>query len=122
MPKPFSLDLRKRIIASVESGVKLEKVAKTFKVCVATIERWIKLKQQTGSLEGKSGYQIGHSHKITNLEEFKKFVLENKNDSLETLAKKLGNVSDTTVGRAMKKIRFSKKKDLWLQREKRKNS
>lgn len=69
-------------------------------------------------MEIKSGYQKGHSHKITDLEKFKKFVLANKNDSLETLAQKIGSVSDTTVGRAMKKIEFSKKKDVWVQRTK----
>jgi transposase len=115
MSKPFSQDLRKRVVAAVESGTEPEKVAEIFQVHVTTVEKWIILKKETGSLEIKSGYQNGHSHKITDLEAFKKFVLANKNDSLEALAQKIGSVSDTTVGRAMKKIEFSKKKDIWIQ-------
>ena len=60
MSKPFSQDLRKRVVAAVESGTEPEKVAEIFQVHVTTVEKWIILKKETGSLEIKSGYQNGH--------------------------------------------------------------
>jgi len=115
MPIPLSLDLRKRVIAAIESGMNRDVAAKTYQVTKSVISKWCSLKAKTGSLAPKKGYQKGHSNKIVDLKEFKAFVLTNKNDSLEVLAKKYGSVSDTTVGRAMKKIGFTKKKDFWVQ-------
>ena len=116
MPIPLSLDLRKRVIAAIESGMSRDVAAETYQITESVISKWCSLKAKTGSLAPKKGYQKGHSNKIVNLEEFKAFVLANKNDSLEVLAQKYGSVSDTTIGRAMKKIGFSKKKDFWVQR------
>ncbi len=116
MAIPLSIDLRKRVIAAIELGLSRKEAAKTFQITESVISKWHSLKTKTGSLEAKKNYQKGHSHKITNEEEFKKFVLANRNDSLRALAEKHGSASDTTIGRAMKKIGFTKKKDIWVQR------
>ena len=110
MSKLLIEDLRIRVIALIESGKKIEEVVELFDISEITIKRWVKLKAKTGSVAASKGYQKGHSHKITDLKEFENFVLANKNDSLEVLAKKMGNISDTTIGRWMKKISFFKKK------------
>ncbi len=51
--KAYSIDLRERIIESVESGTPREDVAKTYLVSLPTIERYVRLKRETGKLEPK---------------------------------------------------------------------
>ena len=51
--KAYSLDLRERIIEAVESGTSREEVAKTYRVSMPTIERYVRLKRETGRLEAK---------------------------------------------------------------------
>lgn len=116
MSKIYSLDLREKVVQLVESGVSHTAAAKIFNISRLTIGSWIRLKRTTGLIKAKEGYQKGHSQKITDLEAFKQFAEQNKHDSLRTLEQKLGNMSDTTIGRAMKKIGYSKKKELWVQR------
>lgn len=110
MPKPYSVDLREKAIALVDSNKSIGEVASLLKLARNTVKSWIVLRERTGSLEPAHGYQKGHSHKIKDLDGFKEFVKQHDGDTLEEMAKKLGNVSDTTVGRMMKKVQFSRKK------------
>ena len=75
MPKPYSLDLREKAIALVDSNKAISEVAILLKLAINTIKSWIKLRKITGSLQPASGYQKGHSHRITDLEGFKEFGL-----------------------------------------------
>jgi transposase len=40
--KPYSKDLRLRVLSAVEAGKPREEVAKTFSVSMPTIKRWLK--------------------------------------------------------------------------------
>ncbi len=51
--KPYSKDLRIRVLAAVDRGVPREEVAKTFSVSVPTIKRWLKRRRETGDVEAK---------------------------------------------------------------------
>ena len=48
--KPYSEDLRWRVVSAVASGMPREDVAWRFAVSVPTITRWLRLKRQTGGL------------------------------------------------------------------------
>jgi len=48
--KPYSEDLRWRVVSAVASGMAREDVAWRFAVSVPTIERWLRLKRETGGL------------------------------------------------------------------------
>jgi len=48
--KAYSLDLRTRVLAAVEAGTPLVGVAERFAVGVATVRRWVRLQETTGSL------------------------------------------------------------------------
>jgi len=61
----YSIDLRERVIEAVDEGKHIDEVAKTFKICTRVIYNWLNLRRKTDSLKPKSGYQNGHSHKIT---------------------------------------------------------
>ena len=115
----FSLDLRKRVIASVDKGMHIDKAVKIFQISRRVIYEWLELRRKTGSLAPKTGYQKGHSHKITDWQQFKKFADSNRHCSAPQMIikwKKLTNVdmSESVMLRALKKIGFTSKKKLLI--------
>src|SRR4051794_41706674 len=48
--RAYSEDLRERVIRAVEAGRPRDEVAARFEVSVPTIERWVRLKRETGGL------------------------------------------------------------------------
>ena len=49
MVKPYSLDLRERVVRWVEAGHPVREVAETFGVSVSSVVKWSQRKRQTGS-------------------------------------------------------------------------
>jgi putative transposase len=62
MGKPYSMDLRERVVAAVESGrMSCNRAAKHFGVGISTAISWVKRRRETGSVApGKMG---GHKPK-----------------------------------------------------------
>src|SRR5688500_20129606 len=52
--KPYSKDLRLRVLSAVDSGTPREQVAKTFSVSMPTIKRWLKRRRETGDVEPRA--------------------------------------------------------------------
>ena len=123
----FSIDLRERVISAIDNGMQITEAVKVFKVCRSVIYDWQDLLKKNNSLAPKSGYQKGHSHKITNWDQFKMFAVEHKHCASPQMRvewKKLTNidVSESVMLRALKKIGFtSKKKLLIMQKQIKKN-
>ena len=53
MVRPYSLDLRERVVRRVEAGRSVREVAVVFGVSVASVVRWSQRKRQTGSAAAK---------------------------------------------------------------------
>ena len=49
--KPYSKDLRLRVLSAVDAGTPREEVARTFSVSMPTIKRWIKRRRETGDVQ-----------------------------------------------------------------------
>lgn len=49
MSRPYSLDLRDRVVASVEGGRSCRETARLFAVSVASVVKWSQRKRRTGS-------------------------------------------------------------------------
>jgi transposase len=49
--KPYSKDLRLRVLSVVDAGTPREEVANTFSVSMPTIKRWLKRRRETGDVE-----------------------------------------------------------------------
>src|SRR5260370_33029898 len=49
MGKPYSDDLRERVVAAIEAGHTREEVAKRYNMALSTVGGFIKRKRQTGS-------------------------------------------------------------------------
>lgn len=111
MAKPYSKDLRDRVLKAIDEGQKTSTISNVFKVCLKTIYNWKTLKNKTGTFEPKIGYQKGYGHKIKDLEVFTNHIEKNPNQNLGEIAESWGNVSRTTVHRALKKIKFTRKKN-----------
>lgn len=62
MGKPYSLDLRKRVVAAVLSGgMSRNKAAERFGIGISTAINWVKRQQETGSIA--PGQMGGHRPK-----------------------------------------------------------
>jgi putative transposase len=56
MTRPFSIDLRERALARVESGETIRSVAESFGVSPSCVSKWETLKRNTGAVApGKVG-------------------------------------------------------------------
>lgn len=53
MVRPYSLDLRERVVATVEGGQTCRAVAETFGVSVASVVKWSQRARETGSAAAK---------------------------------------------------------------------
>jgi transposase len=53
MAKPYSLDLRERVVASVAAGASCREAAETFQVSVASVVKWSQRFRATGSAAAK---------------------------------------------------------------------
>ncbi len=106
---PYSIDLRERAVAAVNSGMPKTKVCKLFNICRQTLYSWLFLKKTEGHLSPKTGYQKGHSHGIKDLDKFRKFVDLHADYTQEEIAEHY-SVGSSTIGRAMEKIGYSRKK------------
>jgi transposase len=104
--KPYSKDLRLRVLAAVDTGIPREEVVKTFSVSMPTIKRWLKRRRETGDVEPRAipgrpsrmgamlrGWLPKH------LEANDDLTLEEHREAFE---EEFGhNVSTSTIGRAI---------------------
>ena len=104
--KPYSNDLRLRVLAAVDAGRPREEVAKTFSVSVPTIKRWLKRRRETGDVEPRA-IPGRPSRKGTMLQRWlPKHLQANADLTLEehreAFEEELGEaVSTSTIGRAI---------------------
>lgn len=110
MHAPYSEDLRKKVLTLVNKKVKKTTIAGQLEIGRDTIYRWIKLEKETGSVASKPHRKRGPALKIADLDAFRNFVDANKNLTQEEMAKKYGNVSESTIARALQRIGYSRKK------------
>ena len=114
--KPYSIDLRTKIVESVRSGVSKSETARRFGVNRSTVKRYVKRLEEEGSLVPKKA--PGSPPKLT---ESAKRLLE---EDLEArpwathgqrseflFAACSVEVSEATICRAIKRLGHSRKKD-----------
>jgi transposase len=108
--KPYSKDLRIRVLAAVDRGMPREEVAESFSVSVPTIKRWLKRRRETGDVEAEAipgrpsrkgraleGWLPEHLAKNPDL------TLEEHREAFEELHEGM-SVSASTVGRAIGRL------------------
>ena len=53
MGRPYSQDLRERVVAAFRSGLVRAEVAARFRISRSSVQRWVRLDRQTGSVAAK---------------------------------------------------------------------
>lgn len=114
----YSLDLREKATAAVDRGEKKSHVSKTFNISRNTLDLWLKRRQETGSVAPKQPVQRGPEPKVKDLDEFKQFATAHRHLTAQKMAELWPEpISDVTIGKALKRIGFTRKKDVWVPRE-----
>jgi transposase len=116
--KAYSEDLRERVIRAVEAGRPRDEVAARFEVSVPTIERWVRLKRETGGLARRPVPGSG-AVKTAGLTEALPARLAERADA--TLAEHCAwwrqvsgfEVSAATMSRAIRCLGWTRKKRRW---------
>jgi transposase len=120
MPEPLSVDLRKRIVAAYDRGsLTRDQVAELFQVGRASVNRLVRRFRETGAVE-PSPHSGGRISKVTKKGEraLLAIVEERPDATLPELAELYlratkVSVSTSTMGRALARLGFTRKKRLW---------
>lgn len=113
MAAPYSDDLRQKVIDRVDQGERKSHVCRLFKLSRNTLDSWLERRKQTGSISANRAYQRGPEPKIKDLEAFRQFAQQNGHLTQHDMAAHWQEpVSDVTIGKALKRIRFTRKKRL----------
>ena len=116
MSNAYDYDLRRKVIDAIElNGMPRSEASRVFNISRNTIHQWFQLKAETGDLHPKPPQSQGHSHKITDWDKFRAFVETNADKTQKELAQLWdGDISPRTISRALKRIGFTRKKDVRL--------
>jgi transposase len=111
MPAAYSDDLRQKVMIAIDRGEKKSYVSRMFNISRDTIDRWLKRRDTTGSVEAAMGYQRGHSHRIQDWEEFRAFAKKYGDKTQVEMAQLWsGQMSERTMSRALARIGWTRKK------------
>jgi transposase len=118
--KPYSEDLRTRIVNAVEEGISKSAAARLFGVSLSSVKRYVKISNRGDSLTPrKGGGRPPKTNQTTKklLEEDVKerpaATISERRRFLERTGGK--SLSDSTVRRLLKRMGFSQKNGLWGQ-------
>lgn len=114
MAKPYSNDLREKVIDAIElDGRKKCEVSEMFNISRNTIDLWLKRKAETGEVKPKPNKPRGNNHRITDWQKFREFADIHGGKTQEQMAQLwVGEISSRTISRALRKIGFTRKKKL----------
>ena len=119
--KAYSQDLRERIVRAVGQGMPKSQVARTFAVSLATVKNYVRQWHQTGSLARKP---IPGRPRGIPVAQDAVLVAQLRAQPDTTLAELVVRwaavhgvaVSVATMSRAIKRVRWTRKKRLWVPR------
>lgn len=110
MAKPYSVDLRKRVLEYIDETKDKVKASQLFKVGIATIYRWIARKIQTGSVTPSS--KKAYKKKIDD-QKLVAYVTKNPDHFLSEIANHFGTTLQA-IFYALKRLKITRKKEYFL--------
>lgn len=111
MPAPYSIDLREKAVDAVDRGEKKAHVSKLFHISRNTLDLWLKQREQSGTVAPKAAVKKGPEPKIKDLEAFRQFAATHGHLTAVAMAQQWPEpISDVTLGKALKRIHFTRKK------------
>jgi transposase len=117
VPAPYSLDLRRRVVAAVLAGHATQaEIAERFAVSLTTVENWLRRFRATGALD-PTDQRHGPRRLLSDDDDARiAAYLEADNDlTLDELAERFSDetgraVSDTTIFRSLVRSHLTRKK------------
>lgn len=117
MPAPYSLDLRQKAVSAFDRGERKSHICKTLNISRNTLDLWLKRRDATGSVAPHCEYRHGPAPKIDDLAAFETFANEHGHLSQQEMAEQWPTpVSRVTIAHALRKIEFTRKKNVSLSR------
>lgn len=111
MGKPYSMDLRERVVAAHDEGVKPEELEERYRISERSVYRLLERRRETGSIEplyGKPGPKPVLGEHLPKLREL---VKAQPDATLEELRQKLGiSVGISTLWRGLRDLGLTLKK------------
>lgn len=116
MGAPYSEDLRRRVLAAVDSGLSKWQVHQVFGVSRSTIDDWLKLRSETGSVQAKTEYYRGRAPMVADRPELRAFLGAHEGKTLAQLvqaweAEQGQRVSIKTFHKTLQRLGYSRKKN-----------
>src|SRR5215211_5077829 len=117
--KPYSVDLRTRIVRALqEEGTAKSAAARLFGVSLSSVKRYARIASRGGSLKPRKGGgrppKTDEAAKRLLEEDVKEHPAATVSDRRRFLESVTGKtLSDSTVGRLLKRMGFSQKNGLW---------
>jgi transposase len=114
MAKPYSYDLRQKVIQAIKvDGLKKSEASQIFNISRNPINLWLKRLSQTGDYQAKPNQPPGNGPNIADSEEFREKAKADGDKTQVDMAKlSKEHISSPTISRALKKIGFTRKKRL----------
>jgi transposase len=123
MPRPYALDLRKRVVkAYLSGGGTLEEISKRFDVGVATVDRWVSRQRRTGSVapDPMGGWRHGKFDQATDATVAKIVEADvdvTRVELVRRLRDELGlRVSPSAVQRSLERLKLTRRKRRFTRR------
>lgn len=112
---PYPIELRERVLEAIDQGMSKWEAHQTFNVSRSTINDWLKLREETGSLVANTNYQRGPKRAIEDNEENRKFFEKYHLKTLEEMRTawfedKGEWLSDVTMSKTLKRFGYTRKK------------
>ena len=114
MARAYSLYLRNRVLNEILLGKKHEEIARTFKIGVATLRRWIKLYKEKADLHPKKLAKT--ILRKVDYSKIEVYINENSDKAFKEIGVKFG-ISAFAVCKIFKKLDFTYKKTISLRRK-----
>lgn len=112
MPKPYSMDLRKRVVAARDAGQTTSEVAQRFEVSEAWVRRLMQRRRQSGKIAPKAGKRGPKLKLGDHADTLRRLVREQPDATLEELQKQLPvDVVIETVRTMLGRLGLTRKKE-----------
>lgn len=111
MAAPYSDDLRQKAVEAIDRGERKSQVCQLLNISRNTLDLWLKRRQQTGAVEAIRDYRRGPQPKIVELDGFRDFAEQHGHLTQQDMAQQWpAPISNRTIGKALKRIEFTRKK------------
>lgn len=112
---PYPIELRERVLEVIDQGMSKWEAHQIFKVSRSTIDDWLKLREETGSVAANTNYQRGPKRAIEDNDENREFFEKHHQKTLEEMRTAWFEangewLSDVTMSKTLKRFGYTRKK------------